>query len=223
MNKSGCKSSFRSKAIASIGQVKHDVSRQQAGELSGLRLTYKSYKGFTLIELLVVVLIIAILSAVAMPQYRKVVRKAQGTEVLTILDALDKAQHAYYFEHGAYLGSLGRGRDGSRTLDPVSLDIDIPQSSKVRYLEAAENHFNQGVSDPIIYSGGSSSPSAYVRLVLKEEVVIAREWSKGKITSTKCYAMGGISCAEFFNCDAGPSVYTDTGSGWKYVGGGCDL
>lgn len=37
-------------------------------------------KGFTLVELLAVVLIVAILSGVALPQYRKVVEKANVTE-----------------------------------------------------------------------------------------------------------------------------------------------
>ena len=54
--------------------------------------------GFTIIELLVVVLIIAILAAVALPQYNKTVEKARVAEAITILNALDKAQQACVLE-----------------------------------------------------------------------------------------------------------------------------
>lgn len=52
-------------------------------------------KGFTLIELLATVIIIAILSSVALPQYTRAVNKARLAEAITNLGSLQKAVDMY--------------------------------------------------------------------------------------------------------------------------------
>jgi type IV pilus assembly protein PilE len=77
--------------------------------------------GFTLIELLVAVLIIGILAALAIPQYRLTVAKIRAAEALVNLRAIIRAQQLYMLQTGDVATNLNM------------LDIALPSSDNFTY------------------------------------------------------------------------------------------
>ena len=100
-------------------------------------------RGFTLIELLVVVIIIAILAAIALPQYQKAVLKARVAEIQTFIAHMEKAADLYVLENG-YPSS------GSQKIPWDELGIDVSNfcSTKTEFYCITKNF---RVYTPTIY------------------------------------------------------------------------
>lgn len=58
--------------------------------------------GFTLIEVLVVILILAILAAIALPQYQKAVAKSYAIEATTLLKSIYQAADVFYLTNSTW-------------------------------------------------------------------------------------------------------------------------
>lgn len=63
---------------------------------------WRGKTGFTLIELLVVVLIIGVLAAMALPQYRVAVGVSRASTMYAFMRAVDQAQQAFYMANNRY-------------------------------------------------------------------------------------------------------------------------
>ncbi len=63
-------------------------------------------KGFTLIELLTAMFIVGVLSAIAIPSYRKMKANARTTEAKTHLGQLHIAEKSFFIQWGCYISDL---------------------------------------------------------------------------------------------------------------------
>lgn len=81
----------------------------------------KKYKAFTLIELLIVVAIIAILAAIAVPNFLEAQTRAKVTRVKSDMRTVATALEAYFIDNNAYPPD-----NGNQTIGGVAIRRPVP-------------------------------------------------------------------------------------------------
>ena len=111
--------------------------------MTTLRKRLRSEKGFTLIELLVVMIILAILTAIAIPSYLsfkdRANRAAAGADVRSIIPSIE----AYFSDNGTYSG----------------MTVAILQASYDQAINLSTYNFGTGTQTATSYCIQATSPN----------------------------------------------------------------
>ncbi len=114
-------------------------------------------KGFTLIELLMVVLIIGILSAIALPQYKRAIEKSRYAEIEEMIHNILSAEQRYYLDHGTFTDtfnkldtdfSISNGVISGNLLRTDNMEISID----AKYIEASRTKGTPRVDLTSVYT-----------------------------------------------------------------------
>lgn len=100
-------------------------------------------RGFSMIELMIVVVIIAILSAIAIPSYRQYVLRGHRSEATRALQDLASRQENYYFTNNEYATNLSE-LGASSSVAGVYFRVAISSASSTDYQITATT---QGTQD----------------------------------------------------------------------------
>ena len=151
-------------------------------------------RGFTLIELLVVVIIIAILAAIALPQYQKAVLKSRFNALKPTADAIRTSQEVYFMEHGVYsedMGDLDIKIDNSQGDTQIAFS-DIDDHSFVRASTPnTKNRYTMYLNHSVNFAGNTycEAPTHEGTEATLEDQVCINEGGHDPVSSPDNYTM----------------------------------
>jgi type IV pilus assembly protein PilE len=149
-------------------------------------------KGFTLIELLIVISIIAILAAIAVPQYNDYVRRAAFQEAFTNLADFRVKLEQFYQDNRAY-GSVGEaapcGHDG--VANRINFTLANTKFAYSCALTGGAGNQNQAY---VVTATGNSGVAAGNVFTLNNNNSKATSLFKGAAVSKSCWVVTGSEC-----------------------------
>jgi len=113
-------------------------------------------RGMTLIELLVVIGVLGVLSAIAVPTYRKYLLRAQRSEAKIALLQLQTAQEKYYLQYNTYTDDVtvastaetpGLGLPGTSETNKYDIVVTELGAGGQSYTATASPHKGGGQTD----------------------------------------------------------------------------
>ncbi|HKT27389.1 type IV pilin protein [Dyella sp.] len=117
-------------------------------QCASARVTRRHQRGFTLIELMIVVAIVAILAAIAIPQYRKYVQKSNRATAKSALLDLSRREETYYSTNNSY------------TLNLVSLGYSNITNNQIQVPNSNNPTYTIGFTAPATSGSSASSYTA---------------------------------------------------------------
>ena len=152
----------------------------------------KRSKGFTLIELMIVVAIIAILAAIAIPQYKKFQLKAKTAEAKTNLGAIRTCEEAYAAEHDLYIGAAYKPDDAPTAAKRAWVTSD--QFDSLGFKPAGDVRYSYGVAEGDKTGNlSTASPADKSDIAVQDGTVDITIVAKGDLDGDQANDDGGYS------------------------------